>query len=120
METVYDDSGSLSSVRILDPQMALSGVYLSNAGALCEEAFKELKLKSISVETEYTPVGTQLPGTGSCQKIAAYIAVELGEGKKVENLSLNKANTFCTQLHNASETTSTSKSWLGGWIPKLW
>lgn len=121
METIYDDSGSLSSVRILDSQMALSGCYLSNASLLCEEAFNKLKLIDSNVSVEYRPVGIQLPGTGNCQKMAAYMAVALGEGEKVEDLTLNKANSFCTQMHNAAEASSKAKSestsWFGGWMP---
>ncbi len=118
METIYDDSGSLSSVRILDSQMGLSGCYLSNASLLCEEAFNKLKLKDSNVSVEYRPVGIQLPGTGNCQKMAAYIAVALGEGEKVDDLTLNKANSFCTQMHNAAESSSKAKpkSWYGGWL----
>ena len=125
METIYDDSGSLSSVRILDPQTKLSGCYFSNTSLICEEAFKALKLEDSNISVEYRPVGIQLPGTGNCQKMAAYMAVALGEGEKVEDLTLNKANSFSTQMHNAAEASSKAKPnpnpkpWFGGWMPRL-
>lgn len=119
VEVVYDKDGIATSVKILDPQTSLSGSYLSNARALCEEAFKGL-----NIETKYTSVGLQLPGTGNCQKMAAYIAIALGEGKTVEDLTLNKANAFCTQLHNTtiskmnSSPSKSSRFW--GSFPRLW
>ncbi|QOL19897.1 hypothetical protein [Candidatus Bodocaedibacter vickermanii] len=117
LEAVYNDAGIATSVKILDPQTALSGGYLSDARALCEEAFAGLKSKNLT--TEYNPVGIQMPGTGNCQKMAAYIAVALGEGQAVEDLTLNKANTFCTELHVASEKSSSKSSFLGS-FPRLW
>ncbi|MDP3640817.1 MAG: hypothetical protein Q8R43_00030, partial [Alphaproteobacteria bacterium] len=119
MEVVYNEVGAKTSIKILDPQLALSGCYLSNAEALCEEAFKGLKQKNLI--TEYTPVGIQLPGTGNCQKMAAYIAVALGEGQTVEDLSLNKANAFSTQLHNTAIPKMSSFSKSGFWrsFPRL-
>ncbi len=118
MEVVYGETGTATSVKILDPQTVLSGEYLSDARALCENAFAGLNKE---ITAEYAAVGIQLPGTGNCQKMAAYIAVALGEGQPVEGLTLNKANAFCTQLHNAaSSERASSKSWLGGWCPRLW
>jgi hypothetical protein len=120
LETQYDKEGSLRSVKILDPQTALSGVYLSDASALCEAAFTELKKTESRVATEYIAAGIQLPMTGNCQKMAAYIAVVLGEGTSIEELTLKEANAFCTKLHNTDTATSKSTKWLGGWLPKLW
>lgn len=99
LEAKYNDS-DLKSVRIIDPQTALSGEYLSNAKTLCEKAFLGL---SSDVVTKYVAAGVQMPGTGNCQKMAACIAVESAEGKEVSDLSIREANAFCTTVPAANK-----------------
>jgi hypothetical protein len=99
MEVLYNETGIATSVKILDPQLGLSGSYFSNAKELCEEAFSGL---SDEINSEYVAVGIQLPGTGNCQKMAAYVATELAKGKTVNDLTIEKANAFCSDLHTAN------------------
>lgn len=100
---------NLKSVRIIDPQTALGGGYLSNANALCKKAFKEL---NTVVSAEYVAAGIQMPGTGNCQKMAAYIAIESAEGKEVSDLSIRGANAFCSTVHAANKEPSKASTWV--------
>ncbi len=119
IEIKFDEKGVEDSIRIIDPQTWLSGVCLSNAQQLSDDAFSELKRNGeFQGSMEYVPAGIQLPLTGNCQKLSAFLALNLGEGKKLSSLSLASANNFCTALHNSCHPQPARKGWFS-WVPKV-
>lgn len=125
VEVVYDKNGAVRTLTVVDPQTSLSGKYLSNAQELVLEAAAALKADGFKGSIEYTAANIQLPGTGNCQKLAAYAAVRMSESGSVADLSMGDANSFCTRLHEANQTKAesakpASEGFLSRWLPKLW
>jgi hypothetical protein len=120
IEIKFNEKGVEDSLRVIDPQTWLGGACLSNAQQLSNDAFSELKRNGeFQGSVEYVPAGIQLPLTGNCQKLSAFLALNLSEGKKLSSLSMTSANNFCTALHNSCHPQPEKKGWFS-WVPKVW